>query len=271
MVTALVAVLAIVSLLQLLLALRMVVGYPDPGRKLRGMGRSTYAFVKAAGETLFPPGGALPPSSEDVDVPGYLDGWLADLPPRQQLMIKALFLGIEQGTLLWGPGLSGKLRRCSGLSVEQRVAYLGRIEQHPLFFVRALLAALRTIFSFAYLDREPVQEALGIEPMPSDLPPSRHLRPDTMGEGQLVLPSDRPDEVELDCDVVVVGTGAGGGVAARQLARAGLDVVVLEEGPFVRPEDVHLDTGAAMTQVLAEAGLRTFLAPAQSPPSRAAA
>jgi choline dehydrogenase-like flavoprotein len=261
MLEATIILLAVLLFLQLALILRVVAGYPEPERELTGLGRGTWAFVVAAGETLFPPGGALPPSSEDVDVPGYLDHWMDGLPPRQQIMITLLFTAVEQGTLLLGPGLGGKIKRFSSLDLDQRTTYLSRIEQHPLFIVRALLAALRTIFSFAYLDREPVQAALGIEPPPCPWPDTPHLRPDTMGKGKLIEPQDHPDEVLERCDVVVVGTGAGGGVAARELAAAGLDVVVIEEGPFIRPEQVSNDTGTAMTQVLAEAGLRTFLAP----------
>ena len=41
-----------------------------------------------------------------------------------------------------------------------------------------------------------------------------------------------PMPAELRCDVVVVGTGAGGGISAEMLARAGLEVVLVEEGPL---------------------------------------
>ncbi len=44
---------------------------------------------------------------------------------------------------------------------------------------------------------------------------------------------DCTEPLELDADVVVVGSGAGGAVVAAELAEAGLSVVVLEEGPFV--------------------------------------
>ncbi|NNF26219.1 MAG: GMC family oxidoreductase [Gemmatimonadetes bacterium] len=41
-------------------------------------------------------------------------------------------------------------------------------------------------------------------------------------------------------DFVVIGSGAGGGVMAKQLSEAGFQVVVLEQGPYIRPEEfVH--------------------------------
>ncbi len=57
--------------------------------------------------------------------------------------------------------------------------------------------------------------------------------------GWQVLGHTAPPPPRLDCDVVVVGTGAGGGITAELLARAGFKVVMLEEGPLKTSRDFN--------------------------------
>src|SRR5262245_37436450 len=49
-------------------------------------------------------------------------------------------------------------------------------------------------------------------------------------------------------DFVIVGSGAAGGVIARELSRAGLSVVVLEQGPWNKQKDFHHDEIHVMFQ-----------------------
>ncbi len=44
--------------------------------------------------------------------------------------------------------------------------------------------------------------------------------------------------LQLDADVVIVGSGAGGAIMAAELAEAGQRVLVLEEGPHLLPEEL---------------------------------
>lgn len=66
----------------------------------------------------------------------------------------------------------------------------------------------------------------------------------------------RRDET-LDCDVVIVGTGAGGGTAAEILTQAGLDVVLIEEGPLRTTRDFRLDERTAYRDLYQEGAART--------------
>jgi len=69
-----------------------------------------------------------------------------------------------------------------------------------------------------------------------------------LGRGQI----DR--DVEVDCDVVVVGSGAGGAVAAAEFAEAGLSVVVIEEGHHWKTEDFSFKPGQAIRRMYRDAG-----------------
>lgn len=58
----------------------------------------------------------------------------------------------------------------------------------------------------------------------------------------------------LDCDVVIVGSGAGGAPVAAELAEAGFDVVVLEEGSYYQTRDFTADTSAMIRQLYRDGG-----------------
>ena len=67
-------------------------------------------------------------------------------------------------------------------------------------------------------------------------------------------------------DVVVVGSGAGGGIVAKELAEAGLSVVVFERGKKYSLADFNHDELNSQYSVPPAYG--TNVHPAASPPSR---
>jgi choline dehydrogenase-like flavoprotein len=124
--------------------------------------------------------------------------------------------------------------RFRDLSPERREALLldwstSRVSQR-----RTAYQALKRLACFlAYADpgadgANPAWARIGYrvvdEPVTADPPAVRPLDPTRPAAG---------GRVTLDADVVVVGSGAGGGVLAAALAEAGRDVLVVEAGPFV--------------------------------------
>ena len=63
-------------------------------------------------------------------------------------------------------------------------------------------------------------------------------------------------DLTLDADVVIVGTGAGGGTAAEILSDAGLSVVLVEEGPLATSSDFHMREAEAYSQLYQESSAR---------------
>ncbi len=71
--------------------------------------------------------------------------------------------------------------------------------------------------------------------------------------------NDVTKRVKEEADVVVVGSGAGGAVAAHRLARAGKSVVLVEEGSYVKPEEFSTDSWAAMRRLYRDNGMRAMV------------
>jgi choline dehydrogenase-like flavoprotein len=68
--------------------------------------------------------------------------------------------------------------------------------------------------------------------------------------------ADYTGDVREQADVVVVGSGPGGAVVAKELTDAGLHVVLIEEGPPFTPSDYRIDGGISMARTMREGGLR---------------
>lgn len=73
---------------------------------------------------------------------------------------------------------------------------------------------------------------------------------------RLVDASRLERDVVAEADVVIVGSGAGGGIAAEILARSGLRVIVIEEGPLRTTRDFHMKEAEAYPDLYQESAAR---------------
>ncbi|CAN5736536.1 GMC family oxidoreductase [soil metagenome] len=153
---------------------------------------------------------------------------------RRQLEV-LLSLWDTQGLTLAG---GGGFRRFGYLAQEDRERVLLSWCDSRLPQRRAVFQALRkAATSLSYMlpatnGRNPAWETIGYPGPPGRVgdPPPKAIQP-------LVVDQD----TTLDCDVCVVGSGAGGGTVAAVLAAAGLDVIVLEAGEYL--DDGDFDGG----------------------------
>jgi choline dehydrogenase-like flavoprotein len=147
--------------------------------------------------------------------------------------------------------VDGRRGRFSRLARSQQEAVLRRWATHPIPKLRQAFQAFKRLSGFLNFATD---EAFWVH--------IGYPGVDKAEAGRPLLPMHSPgDATELFADAVVVGSGAGGGVVAAELARRGLHVIVLEKGGhFPEPtlgmreldgmQKLYLDRGMTATRDL---------------------
>jgi choline dehydrogenase-like flavoprotein len=115
-------------------------------------------------------------------------------------------------------------RSFHSLSASEQDAQLKRWEQDQ--FLRAPLSLITLLYKLVHFDSSKPSSAATSVGLPTVLDQPRWLRQ--------VHRVDDWTGGDIECDVVVVGTGAGGAVVGHELARMGHAVVFVEEGEHYR-------------------------------------
>ncbi|HXR29586.1 MAG TPA: GMC family oxidoreductase [Solirubrobacterales bacterium] len=181
----------------------------------------------------------LPAAEREIDVSGAVAEFLATLSPRVLGRIK---LGLRAFELLPFPW------RFSRLDLTAREDFLQRMEGSRLSLYHELLLMGKVFTTLGYAIDPRVEARVGVETACRLADGSRPESPGTLGE-------TNPAGDGEDCDVVIVGSGAGGAGAAATLAEAGLEVVVLEAGESYDRDSYPSEPLAAISALYRDAGL----------------
>lgn len=210
----------------------------------------TRQALTAICDAVIPSGGALPEGAVDVGAPARIEEWLARFTPTARNTVRAMILAYDLTPLL-----SRHLKPLHRLDPEDRQAWVAATASSRLRPSREALAGLRTIVNLAYAVDPRVQSRIGYDGSP--LVPLDAAPLPAVAELAVTTHPDVP--ADIDCDVVVVGSGAGGAVAAFELASAGMSVVVVEEGGSANGADRPQSLEDGLFGVYRDNGLTTTL------------
>ena len=217
-----------------------------------------FRVVEALCETFFPsldpPAGADPAveayyqrNGRDLHIAFLVAETLAQEDAATQQQLRQLFSLLQQPVS--GLLLAGRPGAFIDLPQAQREKYLLAMANSTLPQLRQGYQAFKRLAGFLYFavpdpeGHNPNWEVLDYTPPE---PPPAAPRP--------IQPLSISGDMTLECDAVVVGSGAGGGVVAGELALAGKSVIVLEKGGYQGDADFSLQEAQAMSDLYLKRG-----------------
>jgi choline dehydrogenase-like flavoprotein len=181
----------------------------------------------------------LPAAERDVDVSGPVAKFLGSVSPPVLLRLRLGLRAFEWLPFPW---------RFSRLRPEAAADFLRRLDRSRLPLHHDLLLMAKILSTLGYAVAPAVEARVGTKIGCA------------LGDGGKPEPAGTLGDLEPhgegeECDVVIVGSGAGGAVAAATLAEAGLDILVLEAGGHYNRENYPADRLEAIAELYRDAGL----------------
>lgn len=181
----------------------------------------------------------LPAAERDIDVSGPVASFIGSLSPRLLLRLRLGLRAFEWLPFPW---------RFSRLDPEAAEDFLRKLDASRFPLHHDLLLMGKLFSTLGYAVAPEVETRIGT------------VTECALADGTLPEPAGSLGETEPrgegeECEVVIVGSGAGGAVAAATLAEAGVDVLVLEAGDHYNRDNYPADRLEAIRTLYREAGL----------------
>src|SRR5437763_4611207 len=221
-----------------------------------------FHILEVACDTLLP--SLEPPPGSSAALAAYYHRRASDLNVAQLLAETLALENAEAQTqfhqlmsLMASPAsslpLAGSAKPFIDLSQDQREKYLFSMANSPMAALRRGFQTLKRLSGFIYFS---VPNEQGVNPnwevldYPAPAPPPSDAP-------QPITPLTISRDTTLDADAVVIGSGAGGGVVAGELALAGKSVIVLEKGGYNNEANFTLQEAQAMPELYLKRGTLT--------------
>ena len=240
------------------------------------------ATLEALAQIIVPH--AFDESAERVDVVGLVEDRIRQAPPgtaRDLGRVLDLFGGYV-GAL----GITGSFSLLPYLPADQRAQAFEQWGTSPLPLARTAYQAIRQLVLATYYGTPQASRSLGLRPPLHTREPAVPWEGPAPGERTLdtepvarrpahggLVPGSSPEprpippavtlgstlrgELSLRADVVIVGSGAGGAVAAARFAEAGREVIILEEGEYCHAPDFTEIESDTIPRFFADQAMRT--------------